>query len=164
LKELYCQNCSLTDLDLSANPALTILRCYSNDIMTLDLSNNPLISELSTGASGVMTEIPALRLKYSPDINMPYRTDMKDYTGDKYTNITGVSAYDSTGGAVLSSYVADGTASFVNIPMKVVYAYDTGYTGSADISSDIKVALIPASSDFIIIGVALFGSIKAKQL
>lgn len=150
LKELYCHNCSLVNLDLSANPSLTLLRCYSNDIMTLDLSNNPLISDLNTGStSGVMAEIPALRLKYSPDISMPYRTDMKDYIGDKYTSITGVSAYDSTGGEILSSYMADGTASFVNIPMKVVYAYDTGYTGSADISSDVRVALIPASSDFI---------------
>ena len=150
LKELYCHNCSLADLDLSANPALTLLRCYSNDIRTLDLSNTPLISDLNTGStSGVMAEIPALRLKYSPDISMPYRTEMKDYIGDKYTSITGVNAYDSTGGEILSSYMTDGTASFVNIPMKVVYAYDTGYTGSADISSDVRVALIPASSDFI---------------
>ena len=152
LEYLECQSNDLSELDLSANTKLATLRCYSNDIMTLDLSNNPLITDLNTGStSGVMAEIPALRLKYSPDISMPYRTDMKDYTGDKYTGITGVSAYDSTGDEILSSYMADGTASFVNIPMKVVYAYDTGYTGSADISSDVRVALIPASSDFITI-------------
>lgn len=44
--------------------------------------------------------------------------------------------------------MADGTASFANMPMKVVYTYDTGYTGSADISADIAVALVPDPDNF----------------
>ncbi len=147
LKELYCQNCGLNDLDLSANTALTLLRCYSNDIATLDLSHNPLISDLQTGASGIMSELPVLKLKYSPD-RMPYRTDMKDYVGSDFTEITSLKAYTSEGGEILTSFMDDGTASFAQMPMKVVYTYDTGYTGSADISADMKVAIVPDPDNF----------------
>lgn len=147
LKELYCHNSGLVNLDLSANTKLTFLKCYSNDITTLDLSNNPLISELMTGPAGIMSELPVLRLTYSPG-NMPYYTDMKNYIGSDFTNITSLKAYTSAGGEILSSFMADGTASFANMPMKVVYTYDTGYTGSADISADIAVALVPDPDKF----------------
>lgn len=147
LKALWCHDSGLTELDLSANPALTLLRCYSNDITTLDLSNNPLISDLRLGASGIMSEIPELRVRYSPG-NMPYNTDMKDYTGDNFTSITSLKAYTSDGGEILTSFMADGTASFDKLPVRVVYTYDTGYTGSADISADIRIALVPDPDNF----------------
>lgn len=147
LTYLVCRNNKLTELDLSANTLLQTLRCYSNDITTLDLSNNPLISELMTGPAGIMSELPVLRLTYSPG-NMPYYTDMKNYIGSDFTNITSLKAYTSAGGEILSSFMADGTASFANMPMKVVYTYDTGYTGSADISADIAVALVPDPDNF----------------
>lgn len=148
LKELYCHNCNLVSLDLSANTALTLLRCYSNDIKVLDLSNNPLISELSLGSSGIMSEIPALRLTYTADSNMPYRTDMKNYVGNNFTKITSVKGYTSAGGEISSSFMTDGTATFAQMPLKVVYTYDTGYTGSADISADMAVALVPDPDNF----------------
>lgn len=145
---LVCRNNKLSELDLSANTALQTLRCYSNDIATLDLSHNPLLSELRLGASGTMSEIAKLTVEYSPDLSMPYRTDMKDYTGSDFTSITSLTAYTSDGGEILSSFMADGTASFEKLPVRVVYTYDTGYTGSADISADIRIALVPDPDNF----------------
>ena len=47
LKELNCwKNKSLSNLDLSNNPLLTKLECYSCNLTTLDLSNNHLLTRL----------------------------------------------------------------------------------------------------------------------
>ena len=47
LNGLYCENNQLTNLDLSKNTKLEILRCYNNDIKELDLSKNTKLKELS---------------------------------------------------------------------------------------------------------------------
>ena len=138
LKTLICDRNKLTALDLSSLPLLERLECYSNDITALDLR---------LGASGIMSEIPKLTVRYSPG-SMPYHTDMKDYTGDSFTSITSLTACTSDGGEILTSFMTDGTASFEKLPVKVVYTYDTGYTGSADISADIKIALVPDPDNF----------------
>ena len=145
LRELYCHSSHMTKLDLSTNTALTLLRCYSNDIATLDLSHNPLISDV--GTSGLSSELAKLTVRYSPG-TMPYHTDMRDYTGNDYTAITSVKGYTSTGYEIQTSFASDGTASFLALPVKVIYTYSTGYTGSADIDASLKVSLIPDPENF----------------
>jgi hypothetical protein len=49
LTELYCDNISLTTLDLKNNTALTKLSCYNNLFTSLDLKNNTALTYLSCG-------------------------------------------------------------------------------------------------------------------
>ena len=139
LYELYCRDTALTSLDLSANPALTILRCQNNDITTLDLSANPHISALSCD----MNDIHSLTVSESGIAQYPYQTDMKTYAGDSYTRITSITAYGTDGTQIASSFTpaSSNTALFAAYPSRVVYLYDLGYTGSADITRTMRVTL-----------------------
>ncbi|MCD8154577.1 MAG: hypothetical protein LUF78_07835, partial [Clostridiales bacterium] len=47
LKQLYCQNNSLTSLDISHNPELTYLDCTDNQITTLDIRANTKLKNYS---------------------------------------------------------------------------------------------------------------------
>ncbi len=51
ITELYCDENTLTNLDISANTALTILTCDLNQLTSLDVSNNTLLTEISCGGN-----------------------------------------------------------------------------------------------------------------
>ena len=46
LKDLYCSDNQLEELDISRNPMLQRLACQSNRLKKLDVSNNPLLTHL----------------------------------------------------------------------------------------------------------------------
>ena len=46
LKRLGCEDCELTELDLSKNTALTFLDCSDNNLTSLNVSNNALLDSL----------------------------------------------------------------------------------------------------------------------
>jgi len=47
LTELWCNDNSLTSLDVSSNTALTTFRCFRNALTSLDLSSNTALTEVS---------------------------------------------------------------------------------------------------------------------
>ncbi|MBR0035376.1 MAG: hypothetical protein IJP54_06840 [Synergistaceae bacterium] len=137
LKELYCRTTSLTELDLSANPELTLLRCRSNDFTTLDLSRNPSVSDLNCDSNPMRI----LTVSESGNSQYPYQSDLKPITGDSFTRIQSLNAYTSSG-SLIASAISGGTAFFSDIPETVIYAYNLGYTGSANIARVMNVTLL----------------------
>lgn len=142
LKELYCRDCKLTALDLSANTNLEILRCHNNPLLTLDLSHNPKIATLSCDTASTSANYP-LVVKTSGNANYLYYTDMSDYTGSNFTRITSLNAYKSLDITVDSSFSPQSSslAMFTECPVRVVYLYDLGYTGTANIKRTMTVTL-----------------------
>ncbi len=53
LRELYCSNSGITELDLSNNPRLQVLTCSNNAITSLDVSVCPLLRELKISGCGL---------------------------------------------------------------------------------------------------------------
>ena len=51
LQTLDCNNCQLTDLDLSTNRLLDTLSCQNNQLQVLNVANNLMLTELSCGGN-----------------------------------------------------------------------------------------------------------------
>ncbi|MBQ9433112.1 MAG: hypothetical protein IJU26_02745, partial [Synergistaceae bacterium] len=71
----------------------------------------------------------------------PYQSDLKPITGDSFTRIQSLNAYTSSG-SLIASTISGGTAFFSDIPERVIYAYNLGYTGSANIARVMNVTLL----------------------
>ena len=129
LLELYCSNTTLRRIDLSRNTALISLDCSYNDFTTLDLSRNTSLDALACDGN---SRIQALYITSSGNLDYPFQTDMREYTGDTFARVTSVKAYNRDGAEIPSSFSpSEGTAYFASSPHHIVYGYDTGYTGNA---------------------------------
>lgn len=66
LRVLECQGNSLTELDLSGNPALEELRCYRNGLKSLDVGNCPELRSLYCGKN----MLTSLKLEGNPKLSI----------------------------------------------------------------------------------------------
>ena len=66
LKELYCLQNNLTNLDLSSNTALIRLNCANNNLTSLDLSNNTALIRLNCANNNLVT----LNIKNGNNLNI----------------------------------------------------------------------------------------------
>lgn len=128
LEELYCSSTAIRELDLSSNASLTSLACSSNDIMTLDLSGNPRLESLACHDNGLNT----LYITSSSSSACPYQTDLTIYTGNNYSRVRSLSAYDKDGEEIRTLFTpGDSTALFAEYPSKIAYDFAIGYTGTS---------------------------------
>lgn len=141
---LRCNNNHITALDLSKNTALTGLECSNNELTTLDLSANPNIYVMHCDQNAMQI----LKVKESDNAQYPYQADMRDYAGDNFTRIESITAITSrdTEINVMFSPQSSSITYFADKPERVIYRYNLGYTGSADIARSMNVTLLVTGS------------------
>ena len=133
LEELYFSGTTLRNVDVSRNTNLAYLDCISADMTTLDLSANIRLQEVNLYGN---SRLEALSIISSDNSTYPFRTDMREYTGNNYTRIQSVRAYSREDTEINTSFISsDSTAYFASSPHYIVYDYSTGYKGSADIKA-----------------------------
>ncbi len=151
LRELYCSNSNISELDLSNNPRLQILACSDNKLTSLDVSVCPLLKELRV--SGCM--LTNLNLSKNPELNFltclyqerdayeyiedgKYKVSLKDW--DKNMDVTKVSELkiDGAGGdGINSGYEADTGIIYCSDEMQQIsYQYDFSFAGIDGVSVD----------------------------
>ncbi len=133
LEELYFSGTTLRNVDVSRNTNLAYLDCISADMTTLDLSANIRLQEVNLYGN---SRLEALSIISSDNSTYPFRTDMREYTGNNYTRIQSVRAYSREDTEINTSFISsDSIAYFASSPHYIVYDYSTGYKGSADIKA-----------------------------
>lgn len=158
LRELYCSNTGITEIDLSNNPRLQILTCSNTAITELDTSACPLLKELKVSGCGLtsldvhnnsklefLTCMAQSRPAYEYVQAGMYKVELTDW--DKtidLSRVTNVSIDGAPGDEINSGYDAQtGTVYCSDEIKKVEYEYDVnlGSVMGESIDSKMNVTL-----------------------
>ncbi|MBQ4401715.1 MAG: hypothetical protein II832_06085 [Synergistaceae bacterium] len=131
LRVLYCENNSLTALDVGSNTVLDEGACSPQFRLGLNIT-----------ASG-----------YSA---YPYQLDLKEYmTSAQTTNVSDVQGKNPDGSYIATIY-SGGVAMFASRPGRVSYGYDTGRGVTMDVTIAAGVAITPENFPDEVFGPLLF--------
>ncbi len=160
LTHLGCTNNLLSVLDLSNNIYLEELDCSGNYLAELDLTNNPLLKKLYCSATtlsriNVSSNVSLNILDCSSGditlIELTNNTNLQslDHHGNIFgelyiTRVRSVKAYNRDSSEIYTIFNrTEGIAQFMYSPIKIVYEYDTGFSGT--ISGDDEPGIMTVS-------------------
>lgn len=133
LRALYFSGTTLRSIDLSLNTRLVSLDCISTDITTLDVSANSSLEALGCYGN---SRLEALYIVSTDNPAYPYKTDLREYTGNTFSRITALRAFGPNDKPITVSFSqGHPEAFFAQLPNYIVYDYSNGYTGAAPASS-----------------------------
>lgn len=156
LREFYCSNSGITEIDLSKNPRIQTLACSGNAITTLDVSACPLLKDLKVSGCS----LSSLDLHNNPKLEFltcmtqtrqvceymdegKYKITLTDW--DKAIDLSRVSQVTidgAPGDGINSGYDAQtGTIYCSDVIKSISYDYEVDLGGASDESIDQKMSV-----------------------